>query len=81
MPAALRTVLIVEDTFSNGKLLEAKLLNAGFGVDIAVDGAEALDWLDRRGFDIVLLDVMLPGMDGFEVYRRIRNLGRRPACQ
>jgi two-component system cell cycle response regulator len=78
MPTALRTVLIVEDTFSNGKLLEAKLLNAGFGVNIAVDGGEALDWLDRRAFDIVLLDVMLPGMDGFEVCRRIR--GHRTAA-
>jgi two-component system cell cycle response regulator len=65
-------VLVVEDTFSNVKMLEAKLLNERFEVHIAFDGLEALSKLADHAFDIVLLDVMMPGMDGFEVCRRIK---------
>jgi two-component system cell cycle response regulator len=71
-------VLLVEDTFSNIKMLEAKLLNERFDVEMAFDGTEALDKLGRRSCDIVLLDVMMPGLDGFEVCRRIR---REPATR
>jgi two-component system cell cycle response regulator len=64
--------LIVEDTFSNVKLLEAKLLNEQFEVLSVGDGWEALAQVEANHFDIVLLDVMLPGIDGYEVCRRIR---------
>jgi two-component system cell cycle response regulator len=75
MPSQTRRVLVVEDTFSNLKMLEAKLLSKGFVVDIAFDGAEALLKIEEQEFDIVVLDVMMPGIDGFEVCRRIK-LGR-----
>jgi two-component system cell cycle response regulator len=73
MQAQPRKALIVEDTVSNLKLLEAKLINEHFDVQIALDGVEALAKLDEHEFDIVLLDVMLPGIDGFEVCRRIKR--------
>jgi two-component system cell cycle response regulator len=66
-------VLVVEDTPSNLKMIEAKLLNARFTVRVAVDGAEALAKLRDEPFDVVLLDVMMPGLDGFEVCRRIKR--------
>ena len=73
MPARTPRVLVVEDTVSNVILLEAKLVNEAFQVQVAFDGAEALAKLDQLEFDVVLLDVMLPGIDGFEVCRRIRR--------
>jgi len=72
MPNQTRRVLVVEDTFSNLKMLEAKLLSRGFIVHIAFDGAEALRKIEEQEFDIVVLDVMMPGIDGFEVCRRIK---------
>ena len=64
--------LIVEDTISNVVLLEAKLLNEHFEVHVAYNGLEGLTRFEDHPFDIVLLDVMMPGMDGFEVCRRLR---------
>jgi len=66
-------VLLVEDTVSNVRMLEAKLLQGGFGVAVAFDGFEALAKLAEQAFDVVLLDVMMPGMDGFETCRRIKR--------
>jgi DNA-binding response OmpR family regulator len=74
MDARKRKVLIVEDNFSNVVMLEAKLLDRQFDVKIAYNGIDGLDMLRAEPFDIVLLDVMLPGMDGFEVCRRIRQM-------
>ena len=73
MPAQKQKVLIVEDTVSNVRLLEAKLLNEHFEVHVAFNGLEALRRIEEQRFDIVLLDVMMPGMDGFEVCRRVRQ--------
>jgi two-component system cell cycle response regulator len=72
MTAQKPQVLIVEDTFSNVVLLQAKLLDRQFESTVAYNGLEALDLIDAQTFDLVLLDIMLPGMDGFEVCRRIR---------
>lgn len=66
-------VLVVDDVFINVKLLEARLTNENFVVATAFGGQEALDKLDSSLPDIVLLDVMMPGMDGYEVCRRIRQ--------
>jgi two-component system cell cycle response regulator len=66
-------VLLVEDTLSNVMMLEAKLLLGGFSVEVAFDGFEALAKLAQHAFDIVLLDVMMPGMDGFEACQRIKR--------
>ncbi|MDE2135064.1 MAG: PleD family two-component system response regulator [Alphaproteobacteria bacterium] len=65
-------VLVVDDILSNVKLLEAKLTSEYFEVVTAFSGAEALAKMDEIEPDIVLLDVMMPGMDGFEVCRRIK---------
>jgi two-component system, cell cycle response regulator len=66
-------VLIVDDVLANVKLLEARLSAEYFEVLTAYSGQEALDLLEAERVDVVLLDVMMPGMDGFEVCRRIKN--------
>jgi len=66
-------VLVVDDILSNVKLLEAKLTAEYFEVITAFNGLECLAKMDAGAPDIVLLDVMMPGMDGFEVCRRIKS--------
>ncbi len=66
-------VLVVDDILSNVKLLEAKLTAEYFEVVSAFNGLECLAKIDEAAPDIVLLDVMMPGMDGFEVCRRIKG--------
>jgi two-component system cell cycle response regulator len=70
-------VLVVDDILSNVKLLEAKLSAEYFEVVTAYSGLEALAKIEDHEPDIVLLDVMMPGMDGFEVCRRIKH---NPKC-
>jgi two-component system cell cycle response regulator len=65
-------VLVVDDVIANVKLLEARLSAEYFEVVTATNGPEALEVCARGHCDIVLLDVMMPGMDGFEVCRRIK---------
>ena len=65
-------VLVVDDILANVRLLEAKLAAEYFDVVTATSGAEALDAVQRLQPDIVLLDVMMPGLDGIEVCRRIK---------
>jgi two-component system cell cycle response regulator len=66
-------VLVVDDVLANVKLLEARLTAEYFDVLTAYSGAEALACLAADRIDVVLLDVMMPGMDGFEVCRRIKG--------
>jgi two-component system cell cycle response regulator len=66
-------VLVVDDILSNVKLLEAKLTAEYFDVVTAFNGLECLAKIAESAPDIVLLDVMMPGMDGFEVCRRIKS--------
>ncbi|WP_114393582.1 PleD family two-component system response regulator [Oleisolibacter albus] len=66
-------VLVVDDVLPNVKLLAAKLTREYFDVITASSGPEALDRIRDHQPDIVLLDVMMPGMDGFEVCERIRS--------
>ena len=65
-------VLVVDDIIANVKLLEARLTAEYFEVLTAYSGREALDILDRERVDVVLLDVMMPGLDGFETARLIK---------
>src|SRR6202451_868919 len=65
-------VLVVDDILSHVKLLEAKLTAEYFDVVTAFNGLECLTKVAETAPDIVLLDVMMPGMDGFEVCRRIK---------
>lgn len=66
-------VLVVDDVLPNVKLLAAKLTREYFDVITAYSGPEALEIVRRESPDIVLLDVMMPGMDGFEVCEKIRS--------
>ena len=66
-------VLVVDDILANLRLLEAKLSAEYFEVITASNGIEALECMHRARPDIVLLDVMMPGMDGIEVCRRIKS--------
>src|SRR5690348_13873703 len=65
-------VLVVDDVPANAKLLEARLTAEYFDVTTAMSGAEALSICERAQCDIVLLDVMMPEMDGFEACRRLK---------
>src|SRR5919204_3799357 len=65
-------ILVVDDVVANIKLMEARLTAEYFDVVTAMSGPEALAICDRAQCDIVLLDVMMPEMDGFEVCRRLK---------
>jgi len=66
-------VLVVDDTPQNIKVLDAMLTPRGYEVIPAESGEEALAKLDSESPDLVLLDIVMPGMDGYEVCRRIRS--------
>jgi two-component system cell cycle response regulator len=66
-------ILVVDDLQPNVKLLEARLTAEYFQVQTAMTGAEALSIVARGDCDVVLLDVMMPAMDGFEVCRRLKS--------
>lgn len=66
-------ILIVDDVPANVRLLEARLLAEYFEVVTATNGYEALDVARRGNCDVILLDVMMPGMDGFETCRRLKE--------
>lgn len=68
-----RRILIVEDEESLLKLESILLGSKGYQVTGVKDGLTALDALAAESFDLVLLDIMMPGIDGFEVCRRIRE--------
>jgi signal transduction histidine kinase len=67
------TILIVDDEPSARETLIAMLEGQGYKLEEAVNGSEALEMAERLRPDLILLDVMMPGMDGFEVCRRIRS--------
>jgi two-component system, cell cycle response regulator len=66
-------VLVVDDILANVRLLEAKLASEYFDVVTAMNGVDALETVQRAKPDIVLLDIMMPGIDGIEVCRRIKD--------
>jgi len=65
-------VLIVEDDTSVARFLKQAATEAGYSVQVEGDGLDALDTARGSSFDLILLDVMIPRMDGFEVCRRLR---------
>lgn len=66
-------ILVVEDEPRLATLLRRSLTEEGHAPDLAPTGEEALDWIDAAPFDAIVLDVMLPGIDGLEVARRLRQ--------
>lgn len=67
-----RTILLVEDDDAIAEVVGLHLSDAGFGFRRTMDGNAALRLLDTESIDLMLLDLMLPGLDGFDVCRRVR---------
>src|SRR3954470_471659 len=71
-PAAAR-ILVVDDTPANREMLARRLVRHGYEVEVAPEGETALRMLGEKPFDLVLLDVMMPGMNGLDVLKVIRQ--------
>ncbi len=70
-------VLVVEDEPKIASYIKRGLQEQSYAVDLAYTGPEALDWARAVDFDLIVLDLLLPGLDGIEVCREMRNLGLR----
>jgi adenylate cyclase len=66
-------LLVVDDNEMNSDMLARRLVKRGFAVDVAADGAAALSMIEQGGYDAVLLDIMMPGISGLEVLKRVRE--------
>lgn len=73
-------LLLVEDSERLRQTLRHGLQGAGFTVDAAQDGVEAKGFLSSYDYELVVLDLMLPRLDGIAVLRSLPSGGRRPAC-
>jgi len=70
-------ILVVEDEVKTAKFLKKGLEETGFVVDVAGDGLEGLHLARELEFDLIILDVMLPSLDGWQVLTLLRQMGRR----
>jgi CheY-like chemotaxis protein len=70
-------ILIVDDESKNIQLLGNLLTENHYKVEFATNGQEALDWVEHKPFDLILLDIMMPGMDGYEVCKILKADLRR----
>ena len=68
-----KKILIIEDHTDLANILSLNLSDLDYKVTYADDGLKGLNYLENESFDLVVLDLMLPGMDGLEICRRIRN--------
>jgi len=66
------TLLVVDDNEMNRDMLSRRLVRIGHKVEVAEGGLQALEMIEATDFDIVLLDIMMPGIDGYETLERIR---------
>jgi sigma-B regulation protein RsbU (phosphoserine phosphatase) len=66
-------LLVVDDNEMNRDMLSRRLARRGYSVSTAEDGYKALELIDAETFDVVLLDIMMPGIDGFQVLEKIRE--------
>lgn len=93
VPEATKTILIAEDEEAMAKVLVNKFANNGFHADRCCNGREALDKLGKQKYDLVLLDLLMPGVDGFAVLTEmtktvnaktpvfvLTNLGQEDVC-
>lgn len=68
-------ILVAEDECDLNKIIKQKLMDDGYSVDVCFNGNDALYFMEQTEYDAVLLDVMMPGMDGFQVLRHYRSGG------
>jgi two-component system, sensor histidine kinase and response regulator len=73
-------ILIVDDSTKNLQVLGNILRKNGYTIEFATNGADALSWVGRKSFDLILLDVMMPEMDGFQVCSEIRKNDALQSC-
>lgn len=66
-------ILIVEDEKPMAKALNLKLNNSGFSAEMAGDGEQALETLENNQFDVLLLDLVMPNLDGFDVLEKLNS--------
>lgn len=70
-----KRILVAEDERPIAKAMELKLNHSGFDVRVAFDGEEALKILETEKFDLILLDLVMPKMNGFQTLQEIKNRG------
>src|SRR5690348_6707812 len=66
-------LLLVEDDLKIARLVSQALVEAGYATEVVYDGLSALALVERSDYDLIVLDVLLPRLDGFEVCRRLRE--------
>ncbi|MBN2520717.1 MAG: response regulator [Bacteroidales bacterium] len=66
-------ILIVDDTPKNLQVLGSMLIQQNYQIEYAINGKAALEWVNEKPFDLILLDFRMPEMDGFEVCQQIKN--------
>lgn len=71
-------ILVVDDEVAIAEIIEYNLKREGYSVSTAFDGKEGLDMLDKESFDLIILDVMMPKIDGFTVLKELRKNYRTP---
>ena len=77
-PAAHKKVLIIEDEHFIGELYERALTKAGYEITVVADGGEGLKSAQTNGYDIILLDLMIPNVTGIEILRILRDRSQTP---
>ncbi len=70
----MKRILVIEDDPDIGDMLDINLRDEGFAVEIAIDGIEGLGRLKAHRYDLLVLDLMLPGIDGLEICREVRRM-------
>lgn len=76
--AGMRKILLIEDERNMARFIELELRHESFTVAVARDGESGLRLASEQSWDVILLDLMLPGLDGMEVCRRIRSRNNTP---
>ncbi len=71
-------ILLAEDEKDLNQVIKQKLTSDGYFVDCCYDGEEALDYLECTDYDAIILDIMMPKKDGYEVLRMLRQAGKTP---
>ncbi|GBE17034.1 sporulation initiation phosphotransferase F [bacterium BMS3Abin15] len=69
-----KKILIIEDEGPIARMLNLKFHNIGFNAQMVHDGKEALDILKKNHFDLILLDLLLPKVDGFEILKKLKKM-------